>query len=476
MLITIGILLSFHVTVTGQLPADSPRLNPFVRVVQQVQDAVLPIYIQKQGGIGSGSAAIFHTDGYALTNDHVVKASNGVAVRDGKLVKFVVVGRSPEKDLAVIRLESGDGAPWPCIPLSRSEDVLNGESVAVLGNPGGRGTVVTAGVVSSKAMYFPPISAFAMTYFPNSLRERFLQYDAATNLGNSGGPVVNMDGELIGIVAALVNQEQNTSFAIPVNRVRDQLPVMIAPELSHQRWVGIRVDQHHENASVESVEPDSPAAKAGVQEGDVILSVGETKMNYPSDWLVTLDRSLGKRKSLDLILQRDEAQINVSIETASWPSLEAAEVDQANPGVRYDFYQGEFEQLPKFDELQPVRSGLSDSISLKSVVETEQNRFAVRFYGFLQVEKDGLYRIIVGSDDGTRVKLHSRVLIDHDGIHPHMRASQLVRLKAGPHPLTVEYFQKTGDRSLEFRVQQLARPAEYQTTDLNLRLQHSEFN
>lgn len=458
--------------VGDELGKSPPRADGFVDVVQSVEPAVLPIYFQTSRGIGSGSAAIFHPDGYALTNSHVAKATSGVAVFRGQRVNFVVLGRSTEKDLAVIRFADSSYRPWRSIEFGNSDTVLNGETVAVLGNPGGRGTVVTRGVVSSKNMFFPPVSALIMTYYPDSRRDRYLQYDAATNMGNSGGPVIDMDGKIIGVVAALLNREQNTSFAIPVTRVREYLPVMFGSELSYLRWVGIHLDPMEKLPKVKKVDPGSPAHAAKIVEGDIIRSLNGNRIDGPIDWLVRLDQALQNEDEISLSIDRGDASIAVDLKTQAWPIAEPEKVNATEQGLAYDLHKGQFRALPDFAKLPVFRSGAVSAFDLDAVSSKPEDSYAIRFSGFLKIDKQGLYRITVTSDDGTRLWVGGSNLIDHDGVHPPMAASQLVRMKAGMHPIVLEYFQSSGNASLEFKLELLQTPADFQTTELKPQLYH----
>lgn len=133
---------------------------------------------------------------------------------------FRVVGRLPEKDVAIVRLLNLR-RPMQTIPLGHSHDLMNGEAVVVAGNPGGRGITVTSGIVSSKRAVSDMPTALAATQYGTEFRDEFIQFDAASNRGNSGGPLVNMEGKMIGIVSSGFLGEQNVGFAIPIDRVRN---------------------------------------------------------------------------------------------------------------------------------------------------------------------------------------------------------------------------------------------------------------
>jgi len=202
--------------------AESPRITPVVQLVERVEPAVVAVFSQSpDGNESSGSGSIIHPDGFILTADHVVRDRRGMVILgDGSLLPYRTVGRLPEKDLALIKVEPK--LPLKCISLGRTDDLKTGEPVLVGGNPGGRGIVFSSGIVSSPAMMVDAPSVLAMTLggWRNDTRDRYIQFDATSNPGNSGGPVINAEGAQIGVVTIKFFQEQNVNFAIPIDRVR----------------------------------------------------------------------------------------------------------------------------------------------------------------------------------------------------------------------------------------------------------------
>jgi S1-C subfamily serine protease len=250
-------------------PAESPRLTPLVKVIQSIEPAVVALFTPVGDQIISGSGTIIHEDGYVLTNNHVLPATEGFALLpNSRPIRFRVVGRVPESDIAIIRLITIK-TPMAIVPLGRSADLMNGETVVVAGNPGGRGTVYTSGIVSSKSVLEGGPNALVMTNYENSRRDDFIQFDAASNRGNSGGPLVNMDGRVIGIVSAVVNGEQNVGLAIPIDRVLRQFEQMLEPELFHQKSTGLKIQPLASGVIVEAVQEGSAAATAGLLSGDI---------------------------------------------------------------------------------------------------------------------------------------------------------------------------------------------------------------
>src|SRR6185312_4494142 len=149
---------------------------------------------------------------------------------------YRTIGRLPEKDLALIKV--GSDRPLVSVPLGRSNDLMAGEPILVGGNPGGRGIVFTAGIVSSPSVV-AGMPALTMVYFPGDARDHMIQFDAASNAGNSGGPLINAEGQQIGIVASGISDEQNINFAIPIDLAHRWVHELFLPEERGNFWTGI---------------------------------------------------------------------------------------------------------------------------------------------------------------------------------------------------------------------------------------------
>ncbi len=448
--VLIFMLLSHSISVTyAETPVESPRLSPLVKVIQAIEPAVVAIFTPVNNQLMSGSGTVIHEDGYVLTNNHILPLTEGFALLPhSKPVRFRVVGRVPEADLAVIRLLDLP-LPLKTVPIGRSEDLMNGESVVVAGNPGGRGTVFTSGIVSAKGVLEGGPNALVMTNYENSRRDRFIQFDAASNRGNSGGPLVNMDGELIGIVSANVLNEQNVGLAIPIDRVRIQFEQMIEPELMHQLDTGMKLDALAGSAVVQVIEPDSAATASGIEIGDEVVAVDGKKLRHAIDWVLALEMLMQEGKSLQLSVIRQSKNMTLSLTPRLRSPWESVDVPDRQPGLNYAFYHGNFNQLPDFSTLAPQANGVVAKLALKELSKDREDYFAITFEGLLEVAHDGLYRFVLISDDGSRLLLHGKTVIDHDGNHPPKPAGRLVRLAKGVHPLRVEYFQGNGEKTLQ---------------------------
>ena len=443
-----------------RLDPRSPRWSPLVDVIAKVEPAVVGLFLRDEetGGFNSGSGTIIESSGYVLTNDHVLSSNSGYVVLGKVAGKFEVVGRMPEKDMAIVRLLHVKGR-LPTVPLGRSNDVHNGEAVVVAGNPGGRGITITSGIVSSKKTYLDMPNALIATNYNLLARDDYLRFDAASNRGNSGGPLVNMEGKIIGIVSRVNPEEQNAGFAIPIDRVRKLLGRIVEPELRHDRWVGISLNPLAEAAVVASVEEGSPAATAGVLAGDVIEMVAGSRVRNASQYTLVLDQVLRESEEVELLASRRGSAIPVSLQTVAVPRLQGIELDEHEPGLDYRMYLGKFKKLPEFEEMEVARSGQVDSLNLEEIQADQRDDFALRIDAKFHVPEEGLYRFQITSDDGSRVFLHDKLFLDHDGNHPPMTVSRLVRAGAGLHPIRIEYFEGGGAQTLTVGLTRLDVPA-----------------
>ena len=253
---------------------------------------------------GQGSGVIFQSEGLILTNAHVVEKSDRVTVglRDGRRVEGKVVGLDPVTDLAVVRL--GPGGPWPVAALGNSDGLQVGDWAIAVGNPFGLDNTVTLGIISS-------LNRNASKLGIADKRLELIQTDAAINPGNSGGPLLNAEGEVVGI-NTLVRSGPGAGlgFAIPINRARSVAQQLLATGRVSHAMIGLALGPATgtaeggalRGAQVMAVTPGGPAQQAGVRPGDRIVAAAGVPVQVPSDLIEQVDRhGVGRPLSLQLI-------------------------------------------------------------------------------------------------------------------------------------------------------------------------------
>jgi S1-C subfamily serine protease len=283
-----------------------------VGVVQRVAPAVVQIGVTKVvaspqfGGImphraeGAGSGVIFAPDGYILTNSHVVDGASRIVVTlaDGHDLPGQIVGADPETDTAVVRVNSPSGK-LPTAALGDSDKLQVGQLVVAIGSPVGLQGTVTTGIISALHRTLPGYGGRPI--------EDIIQTDAAVNPGNSGGPLVNSRGEVVGINVAILQQTQGLSFAIPINSVKWVAGMLMregevrraALGIAGQDGVLIQSVRHalkiEKETAVEVVQvvPNGPAERAGVVPGDVIFRLDDQPIGTVEDVHKYLERKSG---------------------------------------------------------------------------------------------------------------------------------------------------------------------------------------
>src|SRR5882762_5756003 len=276
---------------------DDQMLDAYSRAVIQAVDAVGPAVVNVQRERGGGSGVIFTPDGLILTNHHVVDGSARVEVilPEGRALRADVIGHDSGTDLAVLRID-GTSLPWARFGDSRRVRV--GQVAIAIGNPYGFQHTVTSGVISALGRSLRSQSG--------RLIDDIIQTDAALNPGNSGGPLVTTLGEVVGINTAMIHQAQGLCFAIGINTARFVASRLIRDGRIRRGYIGIagqNIDVPRTMARanqvaiasavrVDSVEKGSPAAKAGLEKGDIIVAFGEVATTGVDD----LHRVLGEEQ------------------------------------------------------------------------------------------------------------------------------------------------------------------------------------
>ena len=268
-----------------------------------------------------GSGVLVSKDGLILTNNHVIAEAATIKVNlaDGRELSAEIVGQDPKSDVAVIRLQNSPDDLKP-VPIGDSEALRLGETVLAVGNPFGLGHTVTMGIVSAKGRANLDITDY----------ENFIQTDAAINPGNSGGALVNTRGQLVGINTAIFSRSggyQGIGFAIPVKMASSIMKSLVSKGRVDRGYLGVGIQTLDKRLAkrfdlpalvrgvlINTVGPDTPAAKAGIEAGDIVLSVDSVKMTSP-DVLRNSVAMKGAGTEVSLAIWRDgkEKRLNVTL-------------------------------------------------------------------------------------------------------------------------------------------------------------------
>jgi S1-C subfamily serine protease len=433
-------------------PENSPRVTDTVRIVRKTKPAVAAVFSQGEGRLSMGSGSVVHKDGYVLTNDHVVAGMGGVILlKDYRLpLDYKIIGRMPEKDLCLLKVRAPK--PLTAIRLGLSNDLMTGEPVLCAGNPGGRGIVYSSGIVSSPKFILTAPNALVMRYFSGDVRDRFIQFDAASNLGNSGGPLINALGEQVGVVSNKNLDEENINFAIPIDRVRENLNELFAPEVRQGIFTGITLDPLSQNAEILKVAKKSPAEKLGIRPGDVLKSVNGKPLGSCLDWFAyLLDQKTGNE--LELSVSQGKKTKEVSLKLSEYPTPPIIEMEKPKPGLLFEVCHGTFEKAPAMEKQKVIKKGVARALDVLAMGAPKTDGFAIKLEGALKIPKDGVYRLILNSDDGSILRSGKEILVNNDGPHPAQDVGTLMRLRKGFLPIRIDYFEATGDAELNLFIE-----------------------
>ena len=303
--------------------------QPFFRRFFKDGSPELPQRVEQ----GTGSGFILSSDGRLITNAHVVEGSNTVQVtlKDGQTYEGIVIGVDPVTDVAVLKIEADD---LPVVKLGNAETLSPGEWAIAIGNPLGLDNTVTVGIISALGRSSSQVGV------PDK-RVRFIQTDAAINPGNSGGPLLNSQGEVIGINTAIRADAQGLGFAIPIETAQRIANQLFAKGKADHPYLGIHmvnlspqtkeaINQEpeidyqitaEEGVLIVKVVPNSPAEKAGLKQGDTIIRVKEEAVTNSSQVQERVEMSkIGEELQLEVI-RNGETQI-IAVKPGIFPESE----------------------------------------------------------------------------------------------------------------------------------------------------------
>jgi serine protease Do len=332
-----------------RLPATSTSATAdWVAVAEAVKPAVVNIAAERRGApgmpqmgrapTGRGSGFIITADGYILTNNHVVDGATRVQVRldDGRELDAKVVGRDPQTDLALLKI---DAASLPVVPLGESGTLRVGEPVMAVGNPFGLEQTVTTGIVSATGRVIG-----------EGPYDDFIQTDASINPGNSGGPLINARGEAIGINTAIVSGSGGSigiGFAVPVHLAKFAVPQLAETGRVERGWLGVTAQPltrdlaaglglaRTEGALVSQVWDGSPALAAGMRRGDVIVELDGRKITRATDLSLLVAASpIGKDIAVSVLRDGKPMTLTARVARREGPAGVAATAPPAEAGQR----------------------------------------------------------------------------------------------------------------------------------------------
>ena len=356
-LAALALTLVLMAVTIAQTPDRNIRRTPIVRAVETILPCVVNINTQKivrrrrvfddffdygdnqamrrQGQLQNyslGSGVIIDEKGYVITNDHVVRRADRVSVNlhDGRELEATVIGTDVHNDIAILKINTTENLP--AARLARSNDLMMGETTIAVGNPFGLGGSVTEGILSAKNR--------RVNFQGKKVFQDYIQTSTVINPGNSGGPLINLNGEVIGINVAIHSRGPGIGFAIPVSRVRDVVYSVMHPRLTKNAAIGFDLNHNHEGrgAVVRTIDPKGPAALAGLQAGDVILSVNGQEIIDWIDFQTTMqEMKIGH--AFDLELRRADRRKKTTLALAPSPP---------SPRERafFDFVGFEFKDVP----------------------------------------------------------------------------------------------------------------------------------
>ena len=296
---------------------------------------------RKVTSLGSG-VIIDGKRGFILTNAHVIEQTGTITatLNDQREFEARIVGADPDSDLAVLRITSEK--PLPAIKMGRSDDLMIGETVIAIGNPFGFAHTVTTGVISA-------IDRSIRT--ENRVYHNFIQIDASINPGNSGGPLLNINGELIGINTAIYAKAQGIGFAIPIDTAKKIVSDLIKYGEVVPAWIGITVQNldpglarylnvpENRGVLVKHTEISGPARKAGIQNGDIILSIENQPIESVKAYQSTM-KNYADGDILKIHLLRNGKKRTIPVKASVFPMALAEKLAYRILGIRVENLPG----------------------------------------------------------------------------------------------------------------------------------------
>jgi putative serine protease PepD len=304
-----------QVTVQNAQPVASGSPLSVNSIYKNTYRGVVEITARSNGGSAEGSGFVYDSSGHIVTNQHVVDGAQSISVKfwNGKTYSAQVVGSDSSTDLAVIKVNAPDSQLHPLI-LGSSSNLAVGDPVVAIGSPFGLEETVTSGIVSALHRSIDSPGNFAIS--------DTIQTDAAINHGNSGGPLLNAQGQVIGVNAQIRSDSGDNAgvgFAIPSDTVRSIAGQLISNGKAVHAYLGVSLDSTAASARVADVRLGTPAAKANLRAGDVVTAVDNTTVSSAE----ALTRAIDAHKPGDTVtvkIRRDGKDVTAQVTLASRPS------------------------------------------------------------------------------------------------------------------------------------------------------------
>ncbi|WP_184841156.1 S1C family serine protease [Allocatelliglobosispora scoriae] len=301
---------------THMAPAIAQRApDSYAAVIGRVLPSVVTVRVPVAGGTALGSGFVVSKDGYVITNDHVVSGGSNVTVlfNDGSTAPAKVVGTDPESDVAVIKVSADGLTP---VQLGDSDQVAVGDPVLAIGSPLALTSTVTSGIVSALDRTLVAGDAGQQRYYAA------IQTDAAINHGNSGGPLLNSGGEVIGInsvIKSLATDDASSgniglAFAIPINQAKRVAEEIIKTGHARRTVIGARLEDSHKGVRLATVDPAGPAAGAGLRGGDVVVTIDGHQLAESADLIAMVRKyAPGTAVTVEFLRGSDRQRVTVTL-------------------------------------------------------------------------------------------------------------------------------------------------------------------
>ena len=315
-----------QVTVQAATPAASSSTRSIASIYRESSDSVVEITVSSSqstpfGGDqeqqGQGSGFVYDDEGHVITNHHVVDGAQTVSVQfaNGKSYDATVVGSDPSTDIAVLDVDAPQSVLKP-LGVGDSSGLEVGEGVVAIGSPFGLEQTVTTGIVSALHRQISSPNNFAI--------DDAIQTDAAINHGNSGGPLLDLTGEVVGVNAQIESESggnDGIGFAVPSNTAKRIADALIADGAVEHAYLGVATEDtaDGEGASIAEVRPGTPAATAGLRAGDVVTKIGGSAVQSADELRRTIDaRTPGEK--VELTVTRGGETITIDVTLGTRPS------------------------------------------------------------------------------------------------------------------------------------------------------------